>query len=206
MSTKTNEKTFIEKARRAQIMDIAIETIWDLGYAQASIGQIAKRAGISKGVVTYHFSSKDELMQNIVVDLYMKGASFLSKIENESTPSSMLKCYIETNLEFIHAHKEQVAAVAEIVMNVRDEEGKLFFHKPGDNAIYEPLIEILQWGQEDGSFRTFTSTGTRVLAMTIRSAIDLASQQLVTNPDFDITEYSKELIQLFESTTRQTHS
>ena len=182
MSTKTNEKTFIEKARRAQIMEIAIETICDLGYAQASIGQIAKRVGVSKGVITYHFPSKDELMQNIVVDLYMKGASFMSNISKETTASSMLQCYIETNLEFILAHKQHVAAVAEVVMNVRDEEGKLLFHKPADNAIYEPLIEILQWGQEDGSFRPFTPESALVLAMTIRSAIDLASQQLVANP------------------------
>lgn len=185
-------------------MEIAIETICDIGYAQASIGQIAKRAGVSKGVITYHFPSKDELMQNIVEDLYLKGASFMSEIATESTASNMLWRYIETNLEFILAHKQHVAAVAEIVMNVRDQEGKLVYHQPADNAIYVPLIEILQWGQEDGSFRPILPTSAQVLAMTIRSAIDLASQQLVANPDFNMKEYAKELIQLFEAATRKS--
>ncbi|MFS0868847.1 TetR/AcrR family transcriptional regulator [Paenibacillus xylanilyticus] len=182
-------------------MQTTIEAICDLGYAQASIGQIAKRAGVSKGVITYHFPSKDELMQKIVEELYLKGASFMSEIATESTAANMLRRYIETNLEFILAHKNHVAAVAEIVMNFRDEEGRLIYHKPADNSIYVPIIEILHWGQEDGSFRPILPSSAQVLAMTIRSAIDLASQQLVANPDFNIQEYAKELIQLFEAAT-----
>ncbi|PEJ81757.1 TetR family transcriptional regulator, partial [Bacillus pseudomycoides] len=51
MSIKNNtnnqkEMSFIEKARRAQIVECAIETIAEVGYAQASLGQIAKRAKI----------------------------------------------------------------------------------------------------------------------------------------------------------------
>ena len=42
--------SFIEKARRTQIVECAIETIAEVGYAQASLGQIAKRAQISKGL------------------------------------------------------------------------------------------------------------------------------------------------------------
>ncbi|TYP73058.1 hypothetical protein BCM02_10742 [Paenibacillus methanolicus] len=143
-------------------------------------------------------------MQHIVEDLYVKGASFMSKIATESTASTMLRSYIETNLEYILAHKQHVAAVADIVMNLRDEEGKLIYHKPTDNAIYAPLIEILQWGQEDGSFRPIMPASAQVMAMTIRSAIDLASQQLVLNPDFNMKEYADELIQLFEAATRKS--
>lgn len=44
--------SFIEAARRAQIVESAIETIAEAGYARASMAQIAPRAGISKGVTT----------------------------------------------------------------------------------------------------------------------------------------------------------
>ena len=43
--------TFTEAARRIQIIECAIETLATLGYAQASLAHIAKRAGISKGVI-----------------------------------------------------------------------------------------------------------------------------------------------------------
>ncbi|MBV8945039.1 MAG: hypothetical protein JOZ95_06420, partial [Solirubrobacterales bacterium] len=35
------DRTFIERARRAQIVDAAIETIAAEGYARASLGRIA---------------------------------------------------------------------------------------------------------------------------------------------------------------------
>ena len=55
--------TFTEAARRTQIIACAIETLATLGYAQASLAHIAQRAGISKGVIVYYFSSKEELYQ-----------------------------------------------------------------------------------------------------------------------------------------------
>ncbi|WP_338106680.1 TetR/AcrR family transcriptional regulator [Psychrobacillus psychrodurans] len=61
-STNQKEMSFIEKARRNQIVECAIETIAEIGYAQASLGQIAKRAKISKGVISYHFANKEELL------------------------------------------------------------------------------------------------------------------------------------------------
>ncbi len=55
--------SFIEKARRAQIMECAIETLAEVGYVKASLGQIAKRAKISKGVISYYFTNKEELLE-----------------------------------------------------------------------------------------------------------------------------------------------
>ncbi len=58
--------TFTEAARRTQIIECAIETLATLGYAQASLAHIAKRAGISKGVIVYYFSSKEELFEQVI--------------------------------------------------------------------------------------------------------------------------------------------
>ena len=54
-------RTFIETARRAQIVAAAIDTIADVGYAQASFARIAERLGISRGLISYHFTGKDEI-------------------------------------------------------------------------------------------------------------------------------------------------
>ncbi|MFC0332510.1 TetR/AcrR family transcriptional regulator [Paenibacillus sepulcri] len=183
-------------------MECAIETIAERGFAQASIGQIAKRAGISKGVVSYHFSSKEELMHHIVTALYVDGAAFMSRIAEETTPASMLRSYIETNLAFIGAHKQHVAAVMEIVWNARTEDGKLLYAKPANDAILVPLEAIIRWGQEEGSFRAFSEFGARVMAMTIRNAIDRAGS-LLADPAFDIEAYTLEMATLFDLATRR---
>jgi AcrR family transcriptional regulator len=48
-------ETFVEAARRDQIVRAAIETIAEEGYARASFVRIAQRASISPGLITYHF-------------------------------------------------------------------------------------------------------------------------------------------------------
>jgi Bacterial regulatory proteins, tetR family len=47
------ERTFIEAARRNQIVAAAIDTIAEVGYARASFARIAARAGISPGLISY---------------------------------------------------------------------------------------------------------------------------------------------------------
>jgi AcrR family transcriptional regulator len=59
------DRTFIETARRAQIMAAAIDTIAELGYGQASLARIAQRAGTSKGVICYHFVGNDDLAPHL---------------------------------------------------------------------------------------------------------------------------------------------
>ncbi|MFD6455458.1 TetR family transcriptional regulator, partial [Nocardia sp. NPDC060220] len=42
-------RSFIEEARRRQIIAATVEVVSELGYANASLARIAERAGISKG-------------------------------------------------------------------------------------------------------------------------------------------------------------
>lgn len=55
--------TFIERARRAQLVEVTVELVADEGYRGASLARIAERAGLSKAAVLYHFASKDALVQ-----------------------------------------------------------------------------------------------------------------------------------------------
>lgn len=195
------ERTFTEIARRAHIIKAAIETIATLGYAQASLAQIARQAQISKGLISYHFSGKDELIEKIVEYIYTTGAEFTipRMLAAGSTPE-LLRTYIETNVAFIGAHRQEMQALVEIFANFRTPEGKLHY----DQAAEEPLIAateaIFIRGQEEGAFRPFA---TRVMAITLRRAIDAVSAQIAANPAFDTDSYGRELADLFDHATRK---
>ena len=60
------ERTFIETARRAQIVAAAIDTIAEEGYPGASFARIAERLGISRGLISYHFAGKDDLIKQVI--------------------------------------------------------------------------------------------------------------------------------------------
>ena len=48
------------------MLDAALELMSRKGYAEATIGEIAKEAGVSKGLAYYHFKSKSEIAQEIL--------------------------------------------------------------------------------------------------------------------------------------------
>lgn len=53
---------------RSKIMDAAVGVFAEKGYHQASMDEIALRAGVAKGTLYYHFTGKSELFKTIVSD------------------------------------------------------------------------------------------------------------------------------------------
>lgn len=52
--------------RRAQIVDALARVLESHSYAEASVGRIAKKAGLTTGLVHYHFGSKREILLALV--------------------------------------------------------------------------------------------------------------------------------------------
>lgn len=201
ISDGQNRQSFIEAARRAQIIECAIETIATVGYGQASLAQIAQRAGISKGVISYYFNSKEELIEQIVREVYEAGAKFMTpQIAAQPTATLMLQTYIRTNVEYIGAHRMGMMAIIEIALNYRTKDGELRYGVPTEEPVIAALEGLLRKGQQDGEFREFDL---RVMAVTIRRAIDAVGSQLAANENLDVDEYARELVVLFDLATRK---
>lgn len=193
--------SFIEAARRAQLIECAIETIATLGYAQASLAQIAKRAGISKSVITYYFSSKEELLKQVVTEIYTTAAHFIGpRIAAQPTAQLRLQAYIQSHVEYISTHLMQMMAIMEIAINVRTEEGKLRYGAATEEPVLAALETLLRKGQQADEFRAFDL---RVMAVTIRRAIDALPPLFIANPNLDADLYARELVTLFDRATRK---
>lgn len=192
--------TFTETARRAQMLACAIEAIAESGYGRASLAAIARRAGVSKGVVSYYFAGKDELLGHVVADVYARaGAAIGARLATEDGPAAQLHGYLEANLDFLREHPADIRAVVEIAANARRSDGTLRF-APGDaDPVLEHLMQLLRAGQAAGDFRDFDA---RSVALIIRGAIDTASGRLVTDPGFDLCAYTRELVTLVQLATQ----
>lgn len=51
---------------RQQVLDAAIRTLAERGYAHTAVSDIAEAAGMSKGAVHYHFESKEDLIAQVL--------------------------------------------------------------------------------------------------------------------------------------------
>jgi AcrR family transcriptional regulator len=194
-------RTFIETARRAQIVAAAIETIAELGYGQASLARIADRAGTSKGVIIYHFGSKDDLIRELVAELSAKGRAYMNpRLEAEPTGAGMLRTYIEANMSFIRENRSHVTAVVEVALNARSADGGSLYDFSIREAGAEALRQILVYFQGTGEFRAGFDPA--VMAMAIRATLDAVPARLARDPDLDLDRYGRELADLFHIATR----
>jgi AcrR family transcriptional regulator len=58
---------------RQRIIDAAMEAILEVGYARTSIGEVVKRAGVTKGAFVYVFKNKLEFIKATVDYLFEAG-------------------------------------------------------------------------------------------------------------------------------------
>nr|WP_286009767.1 transcriptional regulator BetI [Salinicola sp. S1-1-2] len=63
----------MQPIRRRQLIQATLEAIDELGLADATIARIAKRAGVSTGIISHYFNGKDGLleatMRQVLADL-----------------------------------------------------------------------------------------------------------------------------------------
>ena len=89
-----------EALRRHQLIDATIDAIADMGFARASLGAIAKRAGVSPGLVAHYFANKDGLleatMRRLVRDL---AASVRRRLAELKSPRERIQAVIDVNLD-----------------------------------------------------------------------------------------------------------
>jgi TetR/AcrR family fatty acid metabolism transcriptional regulator len=190
-------RTFIEEARRAQVVGCAIDTIAEVGYGQASLARIAQRAGISKGVIVYHFAGKDELLSEIVAEVLARAEEYMRpRVREESTGRGLLRAYIESNLAFMAEYRNHVIALAEIARNTRGAERGSSLHPAILDGAVESLAKLLGRFQSEGEFRP--DFDPRVMATAIRAAIDAIPRQLLADPALDVEHYGRELADTFE--------
>ncbi len=199
---ETEQRTFTEIARRQQIVGAAIDTIAEVGYAQASLARIAARIGISKGVISYHFAGKDDLMSQVVIDVVEAGRAYIApRVFAESTGPALLRSYIESNLTFMREHRNYMVAVVEILRNgtFTAGSGRRVDGQNIDVAAHL-LKDQLARLQSAGELRSDFDPG--VMAMAIRATIDVVPHRLVLDPDFDIDKYASEVATIFDLATR----
>src|SRR5215813_13270450 len=194
-------RTFTETARRAQIVQAAIDTIADRGYGQASLVRIAETAGTSKGVIVYHFGGKDELIRELVAEVVARGVAYMEpRIDAEPTGAGKLRAYIESNLAFMRENRNHVVAIVEIVLSARAADGSRLYDFSVQDEGVAALQPLLAYFQGTGEFRT--GFDPHVMAMAIRAAINAVPAQLARDPALDIGHHAREIADMFDIATR----
>ena len=78
------------EARRAAILDAALEEFTARGYEGARLDDVAKRAGIAKGTIYLYFADKEALFQDLVRSMVHPVLGTLEHLREVDIPARML--------------------------------------------------------------------------------------------------------------------
>jgi TetR/AcrR family transcriptional regulator, transcriptional repressor of bet genes len=91
-------KVGMKPVRRRQLIDAAIASIHEYGFADATVARIAAKAGVSPGIVHHYFTDKDDLlfatMRRMLAELR---ADLLAGLARARSPQGRLDAVIEAS-------------------------------------------------------------------------------------------------------------
>lgn len=193
-----SKPTFVEQARRRQILQTTAELLAERGFQAASLAAIAERAGISKGVVSYHFADgKDDLLRQLVRQVIADaGAAMTARMAAAGPdPLAMLRAYVRANVAYLVEHRVEMAALVAVLTGMpRAADGSGEYDELGRQAVTD-LAKLLAAGQRARAFRGFDTT---IVARSIRASIDAVTELVRQGEVIDAGRYAKQLLTLIE--------
>ena len=135
--------------KKEEILKIASKEFAKYGYKGVSLERIAKKAGISKAAIYYHFENKAALFEKIVIPKLTK---LLDEVYlcNKSNPKENLQCYIFAFSKIFTKHPCFAALLShEFVDGGRDLNDEIIENIA---KIFKKLISILEEGKQKEIF------------------------------------------------------
>ena len=196
-------RSFIEAARRAQIIGSAIATIADVGYNKASFARIAERAEISAGLISYHFRGKDELIEQVVAHVVAgMTAAIEERTKGATSYTGAFSALIEAQVGYFADHRAETLAVGSIYASTRNEVGPQNYAAVNQEHSLAQLEAFILEAQQAGEFREFPP---RLLASALLAALEAVPRELFRRPgvEVDAAAYGRELATTFELAVRK---
>jgi AcrR family transcriptional regulator len=186
------KKRFEEMRTRSEekILTAALELFATNGYKNTSISGIAKKAGISKGLMYNYFESKNALLRAIVQKAIAEGTDIVNHaIEDYDTPIEELKHFIIFTIEHVKTNFQFWKLLSSLAhqQNIMESIGDL-------------LEEQKKWGTEIGIklFTELKSPHPLLSAMLFGAALDgVILGYLFMKDDYPIDAMSEILTKTF---------
>jgi TetR/AcrR family transcriptional repressor of bet genes len=190
-------RSFIEQARRAQIIEATIEVLADYGYINLSFNRIAKHAKISPSLISYHFKDKKELLYEVLMSISVDRIQHVQAVVDAApTAADKLRVAIEADLAHMGTHPKRFPAIVEVTFNSRDANGRITYmadanDEPQADPATKLLEDIMYAGQKNGEFGDFD---VEHAALIIDAARDNFLALLPLTPNADLERFSNNLV------------
>ncbi len=176
-----------QNERRAQILDAARACFIRNGYGHTRVDDIAKEAGLSKGGVYFHFSSKREIFDALLERQQGRTASIVAEVQG--TGGTIVEKLTRLGGALTRAfadggdHGKFLVVLAE--MGIREDD--VFKRVADAHALYVELIaQFIQQGIDAGELR---DVDPKMAALYIKLITDGIEQGLALGYEFETERF-----------------
>ena len=184
-------KADVAAERKEQIVRATVECITKHGYHNFSMQDVARTAGVSKGIIHYYFLNKDELMMCVLDKVAGDIERILSQeMDTSSDPWRKMEIFIEVCFDIVKTTKEYYQVNMDFWTQINQKNEIRSVIATHYAKFRETATKVIKDGVDKGSFRKVDAPS---FASYVIAVIDgLSLQWLFDEKVFDYDAMSKQ--------------
>jgi AcrR family transcriptional regulator len=161
--------------KRKAILDAALRVFSERGTVNAPTSAISKAAGVAEGTLFTYFKTKDELMNELYLELRQGFSRQMGDFVYEADARTRLRYMWDMYLDFGAAHPERLKVLAQIRAS-----GKLF--KENEPPILA-LVEAMRVARDAAKENELRHMPPEYLVLMVRSQIEMTVEFINAHPE-----------------------
>jgi len=186
-----NKKEAKRIATRKRILETATHLFARLGYHKTTIQDIAYHIGMTTGAVFHHYSSKTDILEEVVAELNQSFDRYINYLgEGHTDYKKMINGMMEIFMDRFHYHPDTIIALASLAAEFSGIRGPIIVKI---QAAYDKFVDAFEKALDDISKK---KTNRAAAVCFIAGLQGVALQALVRDEEMDIDDLVKGFISL----------
>lgn len=170
-----------EEERREEIIRAALKLILKKGYSHTTLGQVAEKAGVSKGLISYYFPKKDDLFLAVLESILARLRRDLEACCREDLPAWDR---VKLNLKNLFGSERRTRSYYTVLIDFLAEAPREKSVRDYTRVIYQTHLSYMERTVADGIARgEFRRTDAHAAASILIAAMEGLILQWLYNPD-----------------------
>lgn len=147
----TEQPSFVEIARRKQILDAALALFAQKGFQKTSLSDIAAAINVSKGVISYHFDGKEDLGEQVLRHGLRNYSRFVQDhLCAYKTATEKLLRFPEACLAYVRQHQLDYLIYTDTQSSFASPHDRRKFLAEQDRGLRQLLVGMIEDAKKEG--------------------------------------------------------
>ena len=179
----------IASFRKRQITRAAYEIIAEKGYNNFTMMDIAKRAGVSSGLIHHYFKDKENMLVTLLREMQQNIRQSLEQsIETVADPGEKLEIFMDQAFGLVENEKEYIYVTFDFLTQIKFNERMQRILSKLYRGYRETIVMILKEGKDTGIFNEVDEH--YVATMFVSLLLGLEQQYIIDSSAFFYREYT----------------